>query len=168
MHHARTERQRGPRHVFALSLAGTEAAVTTPMTLVLDTNVVFDWLVFADPRCRALADALTAGRATWVTTAGMRDEAQRVVARGALAARLTEVHDLWGRWERWACVVDAPAAPLPHAPRCTDPDDQKFIDLALHVGAAALVSRDRAVLECAQRARGFGLSIVTPDSWLPA
>ena len=49
--------------------------------------------------------------------------------------------------------------------RCTDPDDQKFIDLALHSGAQWLLSRDRAVLKLAREARQRGLAIVAPHVW---
>jgi predicted nucleic acid-binding protein len=36
-------------------------------------------------------------------------------------------------------------------PRCSDPDDQKFIELAGASGAQALVSKDRAVLKLRRR-----------------
>ena len=49
--------------------------------------------------------------------------------------------------------------------RCTDPDDQTFIDLALSRGAQWLLSRDRAVLKLAKRARVLGLHILTPAAW---
>jgi len=60
-----------------------------------------------------------------------------------------------------------PAADLPPAVglRCTDTDDQKFIDFALAYGAA-LLSRDRAVLKLARRGRNAGLEILTPECWL--
>jgi predicted nucleic acid-binding protein len=48
--------------------------------------------------------------------------------------------------------------------RCTDPDDQKFIDAAI-VSAQWLISRDRAVLKLARRAAALGLRIVTPERW---
>jgi predicted nucleic acid-binding protein len=53
----------------------------------------------------------------------------------------------------------------PGFPRCTDPDDQKFISLGLYTGARALLSRDRAVLRCARGARALGLEILTPSAW---
>jgi predicted nucleic acid-binding protein len=49
--------------------------------------------------------------------------------------------------------------------RCTDADDQKFIDLACAAPARWLVSRDRAVLKLRRRAATDGLVIVTPDGW---
>jgi hypothetical protein len=42
--------------------------------IVLDTNVVLDWLYFRDVRCAALADAVTEHRVRWIASAPMRDE----------------------------------------------------------------------------------------------
>ena len=49
--------------------------------------------------------------------------------------------------------------------RCSDPDDQKFIDLALHAGARWLLSHDKAVLRLAAPARRLGLQILPPARW---
>jgi len=52
--------------------------------------------------------------------------------------------------------------------RCTDPDDQKFIDLAATSGAQWLISRDRAVLKLRKRAFALAqLRIVSPAEWRP-
>jgi len=48
---------------------------------------------------------------------------------------------------------------------CRDPDDQMFIDLAVEAKARWLISRDRAVLALAKRARAFGVEILTPEAW---
>ena len=72
---------------------------------------------------------------------------------------------MWAGWQRWCETVE----PLGHAStaglRCTDPDDQKFIDLALQTGASALLSRDRAVLKLARRAAVHGLPIESMAAW---
>jgi predicted nucleic acid-binding protein len=48
--------------------------------------------------------------------------------------------------------------------RCKDPDDQVFIDLAVHVGARWLFSKDAALLKLARRAQKFHGVQVTPLS----
>jgi predicted nucleic acid-binding protein len=128
----------------------------------LDTNVVLDWLLFEDPSMRALASAVTSGRVRWLATAAMRDELARVLARGLAAARAADTAALLAAWDaRVTLQSDSPAQPL----RCTDPDDQKFIDLAIAAGARWLVSRDRAVLALARRASPSGLIILGPAQW---
>ena len=133
--------------------------------LVLDTNVVLDWLLFSDPRSAALADAIASGRVRWIASAAMRAELEHVLARGIPSARAGGVGSVFEGWSRWAVHVEPWDRPSPRNIRCSDPDDQKFIDLALQVGAGSLVSRDRAVLKLARRAAALGLSIVTLAGW---
>jgi predicted nucleic acid-binding protein len=138
---------------------------SAPARIVLDTNVVLDWLVFRSPACQPLAAAIEAGKVRWIATAAMRDELAHVLARGHLAAWSPDEPRLWAHWERWTHAADSPtltgsALRL----RCRDTDDQKFIDLAL-VQARWLVSRDRAVLKLARRAAALGVNITPPDRW---
>jgi hypothetical protein len=52
---------------------------------------------------------------------------------------------------------------------CTDPADQKFIDLAVAERAQWLLSRDKALLRLARLAgKRFALRIGTPETWLSA
>ena len=133
--------------------------------LVLDTNVVLDWLLFRDLGCQTLAGALSKGEVRWLATAAMRQELEHVIGRGSLHAWAPDIHFMGLAWDRWASMVPALTVSPPGAPRCSDPDDQKFIDLALSTGASALLSRDRAVLKCARRARALGLEVLTPQAW---
>jgi len=134
--------------------------------LVLDTNVVLDWLVFDHEADRALGAAVSAGRVCWFTTSAMRDELEHVLTRGALDAWSPDLADVLRRWDLHGGVVE-PQAPTPWtAPRCTDPDDQKFIDLAIQCRPCVLLSRDRAVLRCARAAAAHGVTITTPGAWL--
>ena len=138
----------------------------TPPGLVIDTNVVLDWLVFADPSCETLRVAVHERQVCWLACPSVMVEIERVLAR-----------PLADRWEtsrkraltlEWVPSVvhcaDPPAASCP-ALVCTDPDDQKFIDLAVHRGARWLLTRDRALLALRGAARRFGVSIVTPSDW---
>ena len=80
----------------------------------------------------------------------------------------TSVHAREG-WEQLAQPAElVPLAGAAGRMRCTDGDDQKFIDLALGHGARWLLSRDRAVLKLARRARPLGLSVLTPETWSAA
>lgn len=114
--------------------------------VVLDTNVVLDLLVFADAAVAPLRDGLHQGRLQWLATAPMREEFARVLSYPKLAARCAlfghEPGALLQAFDRQARLVDVPAA----APvRCQDPDDQKFIDLAV-AHRCLLLSKDGEVL----------------------
>ena len=98
-----------------------------------------------------LAAALEAGRLQWLATAAMREELERVLAYPQIVPRLAhyglQPADVLARFDRHASLVEAPAkAPV----TCSDPDDQKFIDLAV-ARQALLLSKDRAVLSMKKR-----------------
>lgn len=137
-----------------------------PPRIVLDTNVVLDWLYFRDRSCAALAEAIAARRVRWIASAAMHSEIEHVIERGSLGDKWPEgsasVHD---GWQRWATMVRADDRPSLSRMRCTDPDDQKFIDLAVQIGAGALLSADRAVLRLARHGRALGLEIATVERW---
>jgi uncharacterized protein len=142
---------------------------TAPPAIVLDTNAVFDWLLFGNPECGHLGVWLRAGKARWIVSTAMREELTHVLGRGRFERWRPQEVALWAGWERWANQVEAPApTSLATHLRCTDVDDQKFIDLALAYGAQWLLSRDRAVLKLARRAREQGLTIQTPGAWAEA
>lgn len=131
--------------------------------LVLDTNVVLDWLVFRDASAVPLGAALAGGQVRWLATAAMRDELTTVLARGGFERWQPEPAAVMATWDR----IATPAEPAPPAPGwvCTDRDDQKFLDLAVHARATALLTRDRALLSFARRALPTGLWIGPATAW---
>jgi uncharacterized protein len=133
--------------------------------LVLDTNVVLDWLVFHDPCATLLGQQLASRSWQWHVTADMLLELEHVLTYEALSAWKPDRAVVLSAWDSFACTTAAPVPNLAPRLRCTDPDDQKFIDLALSLPGATLLSRDRAVLKLARRARPLGVSITTPQAW---
>jgi uncharacterized protein len=141
-----------------------------PTTLVLDTNVLLDALVFDDSRVQPWLSALRAGRIQAVATPEMRAEWADVIRR-PLDARWEPARErvLTSTDEAWLRVVPAPTA-LPSSAaviRCRDPDDQKFIDLALALPTRWLLTRDRALLDLAGAARRAGLQVLRPEDSSP-
>jgi predicted nucleic acid-binding protein len=62
--------------------------------------------------------------------------------------------------------VLADEVPAVMPPRCRDPDDQKFLELAMASGAAVLFSRDAEVLKLGRRtARQGWFQILRPEDW---
>ena len=138
----------------------------TPV-VVLDTNVVLDLLLFADPRCAALDEQLSQGHLDWIATPSMRAELVRI-ARLELCQRwgVRPAHVL-SAFDRRCRLVDEPLRSIAASSRCSDPADQIFIDLALAAQACWLFSRDHAVLKVGRRlARMPGVPrICPPDAW---
>lgn len=134
--------------------------------LVLDTNVVLDWLVFDDPATHALAPAMRDGRLLWWLCPSIVAEIDAVLAR-PLAERweLRRKQALTRDWQRLARLHAEPDAACASSMRCRDLDDQKFVDLALARRARVLLTRDRALLALARAAVPFGLTITTPARW---
>lgn len=135
-----------------------------PTPAVLDTQVVLDWLWFDDPRVAALGAAVRSGSLRWIWTLAMRDELAHVLPRLRPSASGTSCEHVLTLATSLANTI---CPPRPTPLRCTDPSDQKFIDLALSVPRAWLFSRDRAVLKLARRAAPLGCRIVEPGRWAP-
>lgn len=147
------------------SAAAAPLAEAPAPTLVLDTNVALDWLLFQDARVAHIATAVTSGTARWVVCARMREEFVRVLAYPQLAPWSPDCERLLSRFDVHSELHAAPQA-LPLL-RCTDPDDQVFLDLAVAADARWLVTHDRALLRLARRAAARGLAITTPAYWRP-
>ena len=145
------------------------------LRLVLDTNVWLDWLVFDDPSIAPLKAAVAENRAEVIVDDAAVEELARVLAY-PFGARTLDAHRQAETMAR--CLrVSVKAQDARHKtrvvetalPRCADPDDQKFLELALACGAGFLLTRDDALLRLARgRARALPFRIVTPQEFAAA
>jgi predicted nucleic acid-binding protein len=135
---------------------------------VLDTHVVLDLWLFADARVALLRSALQSGRLQALVTDATLAELADVLQRPFARARAATGEEVLAALASCSFRVDPLPAATPRAPRCTDADDQKFIDLAWGWPATWLLSRDRAVLKLARAARLRGVLIGTPERWAAA
>jgi uncharacterized protein len=134
--------------------------------LVLDSNVVLDWLLFEDVRVRPMVQAIETGAVQWLVNSAVRHELEVVMARGELGRWGHRQPMLWQAWAQWACERPLPPVSLiASLLRCTDVEDQKFLDLAVDQQACWLVTRDRAVLKLSRKAALLGLQIMRPSQW---
>lgn len=137
----------------------------TRLRMVLDTNVSLDWLAFHDPGVAPLAQALAGGQAQLLTCAAMRDELKHMLGHASLARWRVDVDRALALHDRHACVLPAPQPCVAPGFKCTDPDDQVFIDLAMAHRATLLLTHDRALLKLARRARTRGVQVLRPRDW---
>lgn len=139
--------------------------------LVLDTNVALDLFVFRDPAVSNLRDALQNGLVQAVVDDACRAEWLAVLDYPDFSLSVEARQEAVLAFDRSALLLTPEQLPPRtdiRLPRCADPDDQKFLELALLAGAQWLLSKDKAVLRLARRtAREGWFQILTPATWRP-
>jgi putative PIN family toxin of toxin-antitoxin system len=139
--------------------------------LILDTNIILDLFVFNDPNLATLKPALLAGlenkQLNWIATADMRIELERVLTYPKITPRMAfyqvTANDVLAKFDQLATLVE----PAPKAKwACKDPDDQRFIDLAVQ-HQATLLSKDQAVLCMAKRMLTAGAVVKKATEFTP-
>lgn len=136
--------------------------------IVIDTNTVLDWLLFEDPAGLAIGAAVLTGQLTWVATTAMVDELHSVLCRPGFERWDARIEATRLMTSQHCQIVTAQALGAAEQLRCTDADDQKFIDLALARRVPWLLTRDKALLRLARRAAQHGVRLLTPAHWLAA
>ncbi len=142
-----------------------------PKRIVLDTNVCLDLFVFNDPRWAALLAALKDGSIEAVTREDCRTEWLVVLTYPRLPLDSESRARSAAQFDALiTCIPPLPGAPaLARLPICSDPDDQKFLELARDAQAATLITKDKALLKLARKTAGSGLfRIIRPEAWMPA
>jgi putative PIN family toxin of toxin-antitoxin system len=107
-----------------------------------------------------LRRALEAGRLRCAVAEDTLEEWRRVLAYREFALDVTQQEALLARYRALSEMTVAFDV-APTLPFCSDPDDQKFIELAAATVAHALVSKDRAVLKLRRRCAPY-FRIMTP------
>lgn len=136
-----------------------------PLGVVLDTNAVLDWLVFANDNMLALSAAIQSGQVLWMTSFRMREELVRTLTYPALASWKPDSERTLTFFDRWSVMHADPARTTSGPLVCSDPDDQVFMDLALAMRVRWLVTHDRALLKLGRAARTRGIAIIQPPRW---
>ena len=138
-----------------------------PIRLVLDTNVVIDWLAFDDPFMNPLRHGVGDARIQVLTHPPAVEELRRVLAYPQLKLDRTRQQEIFTRYQAQTTIVAMPDGfstrqlMLPGGfPRCRDRDDEPFLALAYHTKADVLASRDNAVFGLKSRAAKFGVTIL--------
>lgn len=150
--------------------APASAGQTTPSPLlVLDTNVVLDWVAFGDPRVRSIVAAIERGALRPVTSAACLEELRRALGYPAVKLDAAAQALAFARYATRATPLESLLRDdAVNLPRCEDPDDQKFLELAWHAGADFLVTRDKALLKLARRVALLGrFRVLAPHEFDP-
>jgi putative PIN family toxin of toxin-antitoxin system len=132
--------------------------------IVLDTNIWLDWLVFDDPAVIALKSACSNGAMQIAISADCLEELGRVLAYPEFELDAATRNALFTQVRK--CTYRVETMLLSPLPRCTDPHDQKFLELARDAQADWLITKDKALLSLARkRFDDVGFKIGTPEQW---
>jgi predicted nucleic acid-binding protein len=106
--------------------------------------------------------AITRGAVCWLACAPMRKELEHMLGHRSVARWAPDAPAALAVFDRWARQLPTPCTPAAPRLRCTDPDDQVFVDLSLAEGVRWLLSHDRALLRLARKARALNLCVAAP------
>jgi putative PIN family toxin of toxin-antitoxin system len=133
--------------------------------VVFDTNILLSLYVFADSRFAPLRVKIEIGEWQAITNEACFNEFRRVLGYPLFALSGEQQQSALNAYDASVKRIErSPQAATVSLPRCSDHDDQKFLELARDSGADWLVTADKALLRLARRDRLRGLfRILTPE-----
>ena len=146
--------------------AGNGIGIDKTRRIVLDTNVCLDLFVFRDPRWTGLRQAMESGEVQALTREDCRMEWLVVLNYPHLPLTEDDKPGIRAEFDRLIACLPNAAVNTFGLPICTDPDDQKFLELSLQAEAEVLITKDKALLKLAKKtARKNMFAIMTPQTW---
>jgi len=129
-----------------------------PSPVILDTNVLLDIFVFRDDRSLPLQQMIQNQERQLIYCQAMHDEFIDVLTRSQFQLSQSHQEAILHQWLNLANQVTlTESAPL----RCSDPDDQIFIDLAYQTRPSLLVSKDNALIMLRKRLADLNIDLQT-------
>lgn len=114
------------------------------MRVVFDTNTVVSALLFERGQLSWLRDHWRSGEVISLVSRPTIDELIRVLAYPKFDLNKAEIEALLADYLPFTRAVTAPSTPK--SPKCSDINDQMFVDLAIQGQADILVTGDGALL----------------------
>ena len=113
---------------------------------------------------RPIVDAIEGGVLRPVTSAACLEELRRALAHPQVKLDAAAQALAYARYAERATPLEYSLCTCARdLPRCEDPDDQKFLELAWRANARYLVTRDKALLKLARRVSRLGaLRVLAP------
>lgn len=140
--------------------------------LVLDTNTVLALWMFRDPALTRLREWIDAGNCQLFSREDALEELRQVLAYRQFGLDAAMQGALLRKY-RASVRILAAGTPEMHTahraplPVCRDPDDQKFLEIMRSADAAALITRDKALLRLARHSLiRPNFAILSPEAFL--
>lgn len=140
---------------------GTQAGTQVAQRVVFDTGVVVSALIFTEGRLGWMRREWREGRAVPLVSRSTVEELLRVFAYPKFGLTANERDELLGEYLPFAEAI-AESKRAPRVPRCRDPQDQMFLELAVTGDADVIVTGDADLLAVAAE---FSIPILRPEAW---
>jgi putative PIN family toxin of toxin-antitoxin system len=114
--------------------------------VVLDTNIIISALVFSSSQINWLREAWINKRILPVVDKACVEELMRALAYPKFRLSAEEIEILLGEYLPYTVTLEPGHKPARNIPKCKDPHDQKFLELAYTGNARFLVTGDKALL----------------------
>ena len=114
------------------------------MKVIFDTNTVVSALLFGHGQLSWLRDHWRSGEVMSLVSRPTIDELIRVLAYPKFDLNKAEIEALLADYLPFTHAVTVPS--MPKSPKCSNINDQMFVDLSIQGQADVLVTGDRALL----------------------
>ena len=127
-------------------------------TVILDTNIVMDILVFKDPSVAPIVKAIDDDRLIPLLHPETFAELVDVLGRSMFKLMSDEVDAKALDWHSRCRFI---SGELPPNTYCKDQEDDKFFQLALLTHCPFLITKDKLVLKARKRAKRDAIAVMT-------
>lgn len=129
------------------------------MRVVLDTNIIISAVVFSSSQITWFRETWKSGQITPLVDKACTEELVRALTYPKFKLSVKEIESLLGEYLPYTVTIVTTHKAGIKIPKCRDPHDQKFLELAWSGKAKALITGDRALLALTEQTP---FAILTP------
>lgn len=162
-------------HAFAIellhSLAQSSAFLRVPpeRRIVLDTHVLMECFFWEDAKAAPLREGLRSGDFVAILARDTFLELSGVLSRPQFGATEETIRKILHTVAQCgALVTETELEQIAIKVRCRDPEDQKFLVVAVASHARALLTRDHLLFKAAKKLRQLGIEPLSPEAFCQA
>ena len=139
---------------------------SSPIKVILDTNVCLDLFVFHDQRWEKITKALASGEIIALTRKDCREEWLAVLHYPHLPVNEGNRAQIERDFDHHIQCLTLASTGM-KLPLCSDKDDQKFLEIARDSNAHFLITKDKALLKLRKKIKRLNLFLIeTPESFV--
>lgn len=121
--------------------------------VILDTNILLDLFYFKDKSVTYLYECIKTEQVQAFTCDAIWEEFAEVLARKPFNQTVEEINLIWSNYQH-LLTWQAPQG-NDSGIKCSDPDDQIFVELAVEIAPCFLITKDKDLLVLQKKLQKF-------------